>query len=89
MEMEEVRKRISDAKTYLEDYRMYGRMVADAIDALDRLDGLVADPTERHLTEALKLAEGLNEALEPYRSYVPTPAEYMDQILGWLKSQTG
>jgi len=49
----------------------------------------VADPTEEHLAEALKVAEGLNEALEPYRSYVPTLAEYMDQILGWLKSQTG
>lgn len=87
METEEVRKKISSAKAYLEDYRMYGSMIADAIDALDRLDGLVADPTEEHLAEALKITEGLNKQLGPYGAYVPTLVEYIDQLLGWLRSQ--
>ena len=87
METEEVRKKIGDAKAYLEDYRMYGSMVTEAMEALDRLDELVADATDEHLAEALRIAEELNKQLEPYRGYVPTLAEYMDQLLDWLRSQ--
>lgn len=87
METEEIRKKIRDAKTYLEDYRSYGSMVTEAIDALNRLDELVIDPSDEHLVEALTIAEELNKRLEPYRIYVPTLAEYMDQLLEWLKSQ--
>lgn len=89
MEIEEVRKKINDAKAYLEDYRMYGSMVAESIEALDRLDGLVADPTEEHLTEALTMAEELNRQIGPYRGYVPTLAGYMDHLLEWLRSWRG
>lgn len=87
METEEVRKKISSAKAYLEGYRMYGSMVTDAIDALERLDGLVADPTEEHLAEAMEITEGLNKQLGPYRAYVPNLVEYVDQLLDWLRSQ--
>ena len=89
MEIQEVRKRIVDAKAYLEDYRMYGSMVTEAIDALDRLDEMVANLREEHLAEAMRIAEELNNRLEPYRGYVPTLARYMDQILEWLGSQKG
>jgi hypothetical protein len=87
MEIEEVRKIILDAKAYLEDYRMYGSIVTEAMDFLDRLDEMMADPTDERLVEVRKIAEELNKSLEPYRMYVPTLAEYMDQLLGWLKSQ--
>jgi len=89
MEIQEVRKRIVDAKAYLEDYRMYGSMVTEAIDALDRLDEMVANLREEHLAEAMRIAEELNNRLEPYRGYVPALARYMDQILEWLRSQKG
>ena len=81
IEIQEVRKRIVDAKAYPEDYRMYGSMVTEAIDALDRLDEMVANLTEEHLAEAMRIAEELNNRLELYRGYVPTLARYMDQIL--------
>ncbi len=87
METEEIKKIIWDAKAYLEDYRIYGSIVTEAMDSLDRLDELMADPTDEHLVEARKIAEELNKSLKPYRMYVPTLAEYMDQLLGWLRSQ--
>ena len=86
METEEIRKKIGEAKAYLEDYRMYGSMVTEAMDALDRLDELVADATDEHLAEALRIAEELKKQLKPYRDYVPTLADYMDQLLDWLRS---
>ena len=89
MEIQRVRKKIRDAKAYLENYRMYGSMVTEAIDALDRLDEMVADLTEEHLAKAMRIAEELNNRLKPYRGYVPTLAGYMDQILDWLRSQEG
>jgi hypothetical protein len=87
MGIEDVKKNIRDAKVYLEDYRMFGSIVTEAMDSLDRLDELIADPTEAHLVEGRKIAEELNDSLKPYRMYVPTLAEYMDQLLEWLKSQ--
>lgn len=87
METKDIRKVISESKAFLEDYRAYGPMITDAINALDRLDVLISEPSKEHLAEASDLAKQLNDQLSPYRGFVPTLAENSDQILQWLSQR--
>jgi len=45
METTVLRKRIRDAVVLLEDYRGFGPMVGEGVDALNRLEACVAEPT--------------------------------------------
>lgn len=87
MEIEEVHRLVSESEEFLEDYRIYGRMVQDAIEALDRVEKLISDPTGGGLREALKIVEALRQQLEAYRDYVPTLAEKVDAIYRWLSEE--
>lgn len=89
MELDEISKIIADSKGFLEDYKMYGQMVSDAINALDRLEGLVADPSNENLAEALTIAKELNNQLGPYSVYVPSISASLEKLLQWLQKRTG
>ena len=88
METEEINRLISESKSFLDDYRIYGKMVSDAIDALSRVQDLVSDPTEDHLREALDIVNKLSDQMGPFRGYVPTFAENLDKIQQWLREKT-
>ena len=88
MELEEIRKTIEDSKRFLEDYKSYGQMVTDAINSLDRIDELVADPSDENLSEALDITKELNSQMGPYKAYVPILSEAIDKLLKCLQEKT-
>ena len=87
METEEFNRLISESKSFLEDYRMFGKAVSDAIEALSRVQDLVSEPTKVNLNEALNIVNGLSDQLSPFRGYVPTLAEDLDKIQRWLREK--
>jgi len=86
MENEELRKKIRDAVTLLENYRSFGPMVGEGIDALNRIDACVAESTPERVVEAKRLLEGLNREIGPYQSYVPTVALALQELNEWAKT---
>ena len=86
MDTTELRNSIKDAVAILENYRSFGPMVGDGIDALNRIDACVAEPTPEHIAEAKSLLEGLNREIGPYRSYVPTVAHTLQELNTWAKA---
>lgn len=87
MDVETLRKDIELSKGVLENYRSYGQLVVDAIDAFTRLDGLIADPSEENVSEALEIASEMNRQLGPYKSFVPQISNTIDEILKWLQEK--
>lgn len=87
MDVETLRKDIELSKGVLENYRSYGQLVVDAIDAFTRLDGLIADPSEENVSEALEIASEMNRQLGPYKSFVPQIAHTIEEILLWLQEK--
>ncbi len=87
MNVEEVRSIIVESKAYLEDYKAYGKMVQDTIDALSTVENLVSNLETDKLKEALKIVTNLKKQLEVYRDYVPTLAMNIDKIHNWLLSK--
>ena len=86
MENEELRKKIRDAVVLLENYRSFGPMVGEGIDALNRIDACVAEPTPERVAEAKRLFEGLHREIGPYQSYVPTVALALQEFNEWAKT---
>jgi hypothetical protein len=86
METEDLRKRIRDAVALLENYRGFGPMVDTGIDALNRIDACVAEPTEEHVAEAKSLLENLNREIGPYQAYVPRVALTLQALNEWAKT---
>ena len=86
MDTTELRNRIKEAVAILENYRGYGPMVDDGIDALHRIDACVAEPTPERVAEAKGLLEGLNREIGPYRGYVPTVALALQELNEWAKT---
>ncbi|MBS7631289.1 hypothetical protein KEJ47_06920 [Candidatus Bathyarchaeota archaeon] len=85
MGFEEILNLILESKSFLEDYRMYGRMVQEAIDALDRVETLVSNPEGGGLKEALSIVATLRQRMEPYKDFVPTLAEKIEGLHSRLK----
>jgi hypothetical protein len=86
METEDLRNRIKDAVALLENYRGFGPLVDDGIDALNRIDACVAEPTPERVAEAKSLLERLNGEIGPYQSYVPTVAQTLQELNEWAKT---
>jgi hypothetical protein len=84
MDSTELRNRINEAVAILENYRGFGPMVGDGIDALHRIDACVAEPTPERVAEAKDLLEGLNREIGPYRGYVPTVAQTLQELKKWF-----
>ncbi len=87
MESEDLRKKIRDAVFLLENYRGFGPMVGEGIDAFKRIDACVAEPTEERVAEAKLLLENLNREIGPYQSYVPTVTLALQELTAWFKDQ--
>jgi hypothetical protein len=87
METEDLRKKIRDAVALLEKYRGFGPMVGDGINALNRIDACVAEPTPERVAEAKSLLESLNREIGPYQAYVPTVALALQELNMWIKDQ--
>ncbi len=86
MESEGLRKKIRDAVVLLENYRGFGPMVGEGIDAFNRIDACVAEPTEERVAEAKLLLENLNREIGPYQSYVPTVVQALLELNEWAKT---
>jgi len=86
METENLRKRIKEAVAVIESYRGFGPMVDDGINAFNRIDACVAEPTPERVAEAKRLLEGLNRLIGPYQSYVPIVAQTLQELNEWAKT---
>jgi len=86
METDDLRKKIRDAVILLENYRGFGPMVGDGIDALNRIDACVAEPTPERVAEAKSLLENLDREIGPYQGYVPTVALALQELNEWAKT---
>jgi len=84
METTELRNRIKEAVAVLENYRGFGPMVGEGIDALKRIAACVAKPTPERVAEAKRLLEGLSREIRPYRGYVPTVAQTLQELNTWI-----
>ena len=87
METESLRARIRDAVVLLENYRSYGPMVGDGIEAFKRIDQCVAEPTDEGVAEAKRLLETLNREIGSYQGYVPTVASALQALTEWFKDR--
>lgn len=87
METAVLSKRIRDAVALLENYRGFGPMVGEGIDALNRIEACVAEPTEERVAEAKGLLDNLSREIGPYQSYLPTVALALQEINTWIKDQ--
>ncbi len=87
LDVETLRKDIATSKGILENYRAYGQFVVDAINALKRLDEVVADPTAENVAEGLEIATKMNSLIGPYKSYVPLVANTVEEVLKWLQEK--
>ncbi len=87
METTELRNRIKEAVAILENYRGFGPMVGDGIDAFNRIDACIAEPTPERVAEAKDLLKGLNREIVPYRGYVPTIAQTIQELNEWIGDQ--
>jgi len=87
METTVLRKRIRDAVVLLEDYRGFGPMVGEGVDALNRLEACVAEPTPERVAEAKGLLENLSREIGPYQSYLPTVALALQELNTWIKDK--
>jgi hypothetical protein len=89
MDNQEVLDKIKSARSFLEGYRGYGQIVEDAINAVSRLQTLIAEPTPENLEEAMGISDSLSGQLSSYRYMVPSLASTLDDVSGWLKEKTG
>jgi len=85
METDKLRKSIANAMNVLENYRSFGPMVNEGIEAFKKIDECVAAPTPELKAEAEKLIGQLMSELGPYRGYVPSVAYTMDELQKWLE----
>ncbi|MBN2336071.1 hypothetical protein JXL21_10975 [Candidatus Bathyarchaeota archaeon] len=87
METPELRKRIEEAIALLENYRSFGPMVGEGIEAFRRIDACVEEPTPERVAEARTLLDKLNSEIGPYQSYVPSVALVLHELTEWVKGQ--
>ena len=86
LETEKVRRSMAESKALLEDDRSEGQFVMDAIDALKRLDGLVAEPTDENLAKTVDVIEKLKQEIDRLKRCVPSVADTVDQLDRWLEA---
>ncbi len=85
MEMDEL-KACKDAVGMLENYRSFGPMVGDAIDAFKRIGECIEDPTQEKVNEAKDLIGQLMKEIGPYQGYVPSVAVALEKLKNWSES---
>ncbi len=83
MEVDKLRKSIANAMNVLENYRSFGPMVNEGIEAFKRIDECVAAPTPQLKEEAKGLIGKLNSEIGPYQGYVPSVAYALDELKKW------
>lgn len=83
---EEEIKACNDAAALLENYRSFGPMVGDAIEAFQTIGECVEASTQEKIEEAKELIDKLMGEIGPYRGYVPTVAEALEKLKAWADS---
>ena len=72
MSTEELVKCIQDAINLLENYRMFGPMVEEGIEAFKRINECVIEPTPEARQEAKELIAEFQRQIGPYKAMVAT-----------------
>lgn len=86
-EVEEIKRKIEYCKSAIAPYSSYSDMVAQAIDDLNELEGLIANLTEKNLEKALGIITKLYNLASPYASFLPSAAENFRAIKTWLEKR--
>ena len=87
METDQLRKRIEETVALLENYRSFGPMVGEGIEAFRCIDACVEEPTPERVAEARTLLGKLNSEIGPYQSYVPSVALALQELTEWVRGQ--
>ncbi len=85
METDEL-KACNDAADLLENYRSFGPMVGEAIDAFNRIGECIENPTPEKVNEAKDLISRLMKEIGPYQGYVPLVAVALEKLKKWSES---
>ena len=85
METDKLRKSIANAMKVLENYRSFGPMVNEGIEAFKRIDECIAAPTPELNAEAKVLIGKLMSEIGAYQGYVPSVAYALDELKTWYK----
>ncbi len=85
MENDELRA-CKDAADLLENYRIFGPMVGEAIAAFKRIGECIGDPTQEKVNEAKDLINQLTSGIDPYQGYVPSVAVALEKLKKWSES---
>jgi hypothetical protein len=84
---EELVKCIQDSIDLLENYRMFGPMVEEGIEAFKKINTCVIDPTPEARQEAKDLIGEMQRQIGPYKGMVPQVAEALEKLEKWSKEE--
>jgi hypothetical protein len=69
--VDEVRKKLAYAKSFLEPYRSMGELVGSTIDDISKIEEMTNTPSKENASKCLQILEQIEARVAPYASYVP------------------
>lgn len=87
MESQTLLKTLGGTIASLEENRSQGQVVVEAIDSLNRLEEIVADPTDEDIKEVIAIMRGLMPEIKRLKEYAPSIDETMGLLHQWAEGQ--
>ncbi|MCW3979298.1 MAG: class I SAM-dependent methyltransferase [Candidatus Bathyarchaeota archaeon] len=87
MEAEKLLKSFEETIAVLEENRSQVPVVVEAIDFLNRLGRIVADPTDENVKEVIEIMKGLRPQIKPLKEYAPSIDETMSLLRRWTEEE--
>lgn len=87
MEAKKLLKSLEETIAVLEENRSKGLVVVEAVDSLNRLAGIVADPTDENVKEVIEIMKGLRPNVRRLMEYAPSIGEPMSLLRRWAEGE--
>lgn len=87
MEAEKLLKSLEETIAVLEENSSKGLVIVEAVDFLNRLREIVADPTDENVKEAIEIMIGLRPRVRPLKEYAPSIDETMGLLRQWAEGE--
>ncbi len=87
MENNKLLKALEGTVAVLEENRSQGLVVVEAVDFLNRLAEIVADPTDENVREVIEIMKGLRPNVRRLIEYAPSFDETMNLLRQWAEGE--
>ena len=84
---EEIKEGIQESRKALEGYRWFGKLVQEAVNALDEIERYVDDPQPEEKPKIVGIVKEMKARIGPYKSFVPSLVETLTKLETWLELQ--